>query len=202
MPSAERKVEKREKIVPALRDGLFAGYRFHTGGKWTGQCQVIDSEAFSQVHQNIGRCACVHAVSEIYVPGSAGDDQESHPTFPVADGLLKEALASEDESSEEFISVIDDLQTEIGETLMSSERPTNDNHLDNAGGDDIGAEDGAVASDEAVSNRDSWVIEGDFLVRRHVLPRTTLFSPLDCPEDSLPIPLENIEVLRTTEPEF
>ena len=92
--SAESEVEKRKEIDPALRDGLFMGYRFHTGGKWTGQYQVIDSEAFSQVHKNIGRCAYVHAVGEIYVPGSAGDNHESHPTFPVADGLLQEAPAA------------------------------------------------------------------------------------------------------------
>ena len=200
--SAERDVEKIGKIDSSLRDGLFVGYRFHPSGKWTGQYQVIDSEAFSQVHQNTGRCAYVHAVSEIYVPGSAGDDQEAHPTVPVAEGLVKEALASEDESSEEFVSKVEDLHTEIEETLMNSERSNNYNHLDNAGGDDIGAEDGAVASDEAVSNRDSWIIDGDFLVRRHKLPRTTLFSPLDCLEDPPPILLESIEVLRTTKPEF
>ena len=89
LPSAEREVEKREKIDPALRDGVFVGYRFHTGGKWTGQYCVLDFEAYSQIPHNTGRCAYVHAVSEIYVPGSAGDDQDIHPTFPVAEGLLK-----------------------------------------------------------------------------------------------------------------
>ena len=34
------------------------------------------------------------------------------------------------------------------------------------------------------------------------MPRATLFSPLDCPEDLPPIPLESIEVLRATKPEF
>ena len=33
LPSAEREVEAREKMDPALRDGLFVGYRFHTGDK-------------------------------------------------------------------------------------------------------------------------------------------------------------------------
>ena len=89
-------------------------YRFHPGGKWTGQYQVIDSEASSQVQQNTCRCAYVHAVSEIYVPGSAGDDRDVHPTFPMAEGLLKEALASEDEPSEEFFSAIEDLQADMG----------------------------------------------------------------------------------------
>ena len=37
LPSAEREVEKREKIDPSLRDGLFVGYRQHTGGKWAEQ---------------------------------------------------------------------------------------------------------------------------------------------------------------------
>ena len=144
----------------------------------------------------------MHAVSEIYVPGSAGDDQDVHPTFPVAEGLLKEAQVTEDEeSAEEFVSKVEDLQTDIEETLMSSDRPNND-HLDNAGGDDIEAENGADASDLAVPHQDSWVIEGDFLVRKHALPRTTLFSPMDCPEDPPPIPLESIEVLRTTKPQF
>ena len=120
----------------------------------------------------------MHAVSEVYVPGSAGDDPESHPTFPVAAGLLKEAEPEEDESAEEFVSKVEDLQTEMEETLLSSSRP-NKEHLDNAGGDDIEAENGAEASEPAVPNQDSWVIEGDFLVRKHALPRNKLFSPLD-----------------------
>ena len=50
--------------------------------------------------------------------------------------------------------------------------------------------------------RTAGLIEGDCLVRKHRLPRTTLFSPLDVPDDPPPIAAENIEVLRITKPIF
>ena len=59
--------------------------------KWTKQYNVIDCEAYSKIQSGTGRTAYVHAVSEIYVPGSAGDDKDQHPTFPVAGGLLQDA---------------------------------------------------------------------------------------------------------------
>jgi len=149
---------------------------------------VIDSEAYSQIPKGSGSSAYVRAVSEIYVPGSAGDDQDVHPTWPVAEGHLTEAAASEDESAEENVSNVEDLQTDIAETLISSERPENHKDLNNAGGVDIDAEDADTESGQPVLDQDSWAIEGDYLVRKHILPRTTLFSPLDCPED--PPPLE------------
>jgi hypothetical protein len=120
LPSAEREVEAREKMDPALRDGIFVGYRFHTGGKWTEQYNVMDYDAYSKIPSGTGRTAYVHAVSEIYVPGSAGDDMEKHPTFPVAEGLLDEAVASNDEESgEELITnAVEDLQTDLADTLQ------------------------------------------------------------------------------------
>ena len=57
-------------------------------------------------------------------------------------------------------------------------------------------------SEQPATDQDSWVVEGDYLVRRHLVPRTTLFSPLDCPDEPPPIPIRNIEVLRTTKPRF
>ena len=32
LPHAEREVEQREKLDPSLRDGIFVGYRSHSGG--------------------------------------------------------------------------------------------------------------------------------------------------------------------------
>ena len=48
LPHAEREVEMREKIDPSLRDGIFVGYRSHSGGKWAGQYEVIDSDAYAK----------------------------------------------------------------------------------------------------------------------------------------------------------
>ena len=97
IPSAGREVEKRQKLDASLRDGIFVGYRFHTGGKWTEQYQVLDCEAYSEIQKGTGYMAYVHSVGEIYVPGSAGDDSEQHPTFPVADGRLREAETIDDD---------------------------------------------------------------------------------------------------------
>ena len=66
---------------PALRDGIFVGYRLHTGGEWTEQHQVLDCEAYSEIEQCLVYMAYVHSVSEIYIQGSAGDDPGKHPTL-------------------------------------------------------------------------------------------------------------------------
>ena len=208
LPHAEREVEQREKLDPSLRDGIFVGYRSHSGGKWTGQYEVLDCDAYAKVAGGSGRKAYVHAVSEVYIPGSAGDDQEKHPTFPVADGRLSEAAptADDEESSEELVNNVESLQTEMEETLLSSTRASHDhdpNGPQNAGG--VGDRANETAEEESaagVSDQDSWRIEGDYLVRVHLVPRTTLFSPVDVPNDPPPIDVRHIEVLRTTKPPF
>ena len=53
LPSAEKEVEKREKLESSLRDAIFIGYRMHTGGRWTGQYQLIDAEAFTEVAKTV-----------------------------------------------------------------------------------------------------------------------------------------------------
>jgi hypothetical protein len=196
LPNAEREVEKRQKMDPALRDGIFVGYRLHTGGKWTEPYQVLDCEAYSEIQKGSGRTDYVHSVSEIYIPGSAGDDLQKHPTFPIADGLLKETTApADEESAEETVDKVEDLQTDLAETLLTSERPniTNLDPADNAGGDGISSiEEGTTESDDQqLSTNECWAIAGDYLVRKHRLPRTTLFSPTDVPDDLPPIAIES-----------
>ena len=93
----------------------------HTGGRWTGQYQIIDAEAYTQVEQGTGRLAYVHSVSEIYIPGSAADVPEQFPTFPVAEGTLRERLAEgqrlETTPATESRN-LEELQTEYTETLV------------------------------------------------------------------------------------
>ena len=95
--------------------------------------------------------------------------------------------------------------TDFEETLLSSQRATHHEDPDpqNAGG--VGSSANETAGDESsagISDQDSWRIEGDYLVRVHRVPRTTLFSPLEVPNDLPPIDVQNLEVLRTTKPVF
>ena len=78
----------------------------------------------------------MHYVSEIYVPGSAGDDHEKHPTYLVAEGLLRDAKAESDvESVEGPAGDVFDLATDMGETLLSPQRPSEESpDASNAGG--------------------------------------------------------------------
>ena len=209
-------MEKREKIDAVLRNGIFVGYRMHTGGVWTNQYQVIDAEAYEEILGGSGRTAYVHSVSEIYIPGSSGDDNDKHPTFPVAEGTFREKQPSDSEIAittaaerPETAESLEELRTDISETLPSSERPVDNlpDDLDpapNAGGVDGEDTNGEATTGNrsAVTNQDCWSLEGDYLVRRHLKPRTTLFSPLDVPDDPPPIEAKFIEVLRTTKPLF
>ena len=44
---------------------------------------------------------------------------------------------------------------------------------------------------------DSWIIRGDYVVRKHVVPRQELFAPYDA-DDAPPVPLADIDCYRWT----
>ena len=46
LPSSKRELDEKNKCSPHMRDGIFVGYRMHSGGIWTGQYQVIDAVRF------------------------------------------------------------------------------------------------------------------------------------------------------------
>ena len=154
----------------------------------------IRSEAYSEIQHGSNRCAYEHAVSEICIPGSAADDQEDFPTFPDAIGVLQEAqttTASEDSQLSITTTTIDninDLATTIDEVQPSSVRPAFLSDEDAYPGSSEGLESGNTeTTTPAPLDRDSWSIQGDYLVRTHKVPRTTLFTPLEVPEDPPPI---------------
>ena len=75
-----------------MRDGIFVGYRMHTGGVWTGQYQVIDVPRCQERRVDQNDLAYDHGINEIYVPGDAADDKEEPLQFPVRSGLWKESV--------------------------------------------------------------------------------------------------------------
>ena len=148
LPNAERELEKREKLDASLRTGIFVGYRMHSGGRWTGQYTVLDAEAFSGIAQGSNRCAYEHAVTEIYVPGSSGDDQEKL-SFPVADGDISEAKVAASHSEDQIANGVQndpkDLSITIEEAFISSDRPTTF----------LGEDDVYPASNDGLESRDA-----------------------------------------------
>ena len=61
----------------------------------------------------------------------------------------------------------------------------------------------AEGGDAPVSqDQDTWLIEGDYIVRKHKVPRTALFSPTDVPDEPPPIDIKHVEVFRITCPGF
>ena len=87
MPSAKRELDEMSKFDGKLRDGIFVGYRMHSGGIWSGQYLVLDAARFQEQRPDHGHLAYDHGVNQIYFPGTAVDDQPEHLQFPVAAGL-------------------------------------------------------------------------------------------------------------------
>ena len=194
------------KFDRKLRDGIFVGYRMHCGGKWSGQYLVLGATRFQEQRPDHGHLAYDHGVNEIYVPGTAVDDKQDSLQFPVADGLWLE------HGTVHSIDHRQSLRTTEEEALPTSVRPIDENPdgerpADNAGGHDDDA-DASTPTDELgdqaplPSLKDTWELQGDYLVRVHRIPRTTLFAPWMDGTDDIPIAVRHIEVSRTTNPVF
>ena len=205
LPSAKRELDEQAKFDSKLRDGIFVGYRMHTGGVWANQYLILDATRFREQVPEHGYLAYDHGVNEIYIPGSAIDDNQDTLQFPVASGLWLEA------GTPRPIDPTKGLTTSEEETLPSSQRPvstSNGDDPDNPGGVDGDQDESTPTADDDGQRspepvlRDSWEIQGDVLVRVHNVPRTSLFAPWMETHDPPPVDIRHIEVSRTTQPVF
>ena len=184
----------------------------HSGGLRTGQYFAIDAERFQELREDQAHVAYDHGVSEIYIPGTATNDKEERLQFPVASGLWKEAGPV----VQEPLPPVDPhelWQTTEDEVLPSSQRPASATDVDSVDPSDAGGHgvqpDGAHADADVVlaptvaDPKDCWSIQGDYLVRIHNVPRTTMFAPwMVSDDDAPPVPIRHLEVSRTTNPKF
>lgn len=180
LPSAKGELDAMSKFDSKLRDGIFVGYRMHSGGTWSGQYLVLDATRFQEQRPDHGHLAYDHGVNEIYVPGTATDDNQGPLQLPVATGLWLE------HGTDRSIDQRQSLRTTEEEALPTSIRPSDDNgddpHDSTAGGHDGDAD--ASSPDDLQSDqsplpalKDTWEMQGDYLVRIHRIPRRTLFAP-------------------------
>ena len=150
LPSSTRELSERQKFDPVLRDGIFCGYRMHSGGIWSGQYLVIDAERFQEQQSSNMHTAYEHGVCEVYIPGSAADDKEEEMQFPCRTGLWKEKDPIVDPSVDDLDGT---LQTQDDDVLPSLEReavPDGEDGLpQNAGGPGTDPDGAVIDADSA-----------------------------------------------------
>ncbi len=204
LPNSSRELKKRDKLDASLRDGIFLGYRMHTGGRWTGQYYVVDYDRLLETADS-KICAIPTSVSELYVPGTAADDSTTFPQFPAAAGTVSGRTSESPGSglTDDTRTDPDDLAVEPDECKPSHERLADENQNTEINGDEEADSERELGRDSPrADDRDTWSVQGSYLVRTHNRPRTALFSPLEAADDLPPIDLKHIDVARTTRPIF
>ena len=159
-----------KKVLP----GLFLGYALYAEGIWKGDVLIADLEELETMDASEMYSRRLNA-KEVIFP------KQGEFIFPIANGRIKTLGGDQDLRTYTLVrhrpiqgeSIIDIL----GETEGSLPQPQDS--LPDAG--------------EAIN--DFWSMSGSFIYRHHVEPRVKLYSPR---EESFPIPLEYIDVSRTT----
>ena len=202
-PSAAREVDELQQIASNLKEGLFMGYDMHSGGLWKGSCLIIDKDRYCERKEEHNFRAYVHSVAELYPPGSAADDKECPISFPVADGLWREARAPNVEdpgdSQEPMPTDAEEaVPSALREVALAQESTEDANHP----GEEIWIQLKLRQGMETFPGP-SIATPGRFRVTTWYACCTTLFTPLEVIDtDPPPVPMEHLEVTWLTKPEF
>ena len=177
-----------ENITPQLRKithesinfgkkvllGFFLGYALYAGRIWKGDVLIADLEELETMDVSDIHSKRLNA-KEVMFP------KEGEFTFPIADGRIK--TPGEDQA----------LRTS---TLIRPRPNQGEGHIDfleESEGSFPQPYDSLLVAGEAM--HDFWSMSGSFVYRHHVEPRVEFYSPR---EESFPIPLKYIDVIRTT----
>ena len=153
---------------------LFLGFVTYAGGIWKGDVQIADLEELETMDASEIYSKRLNA-KEVIFP------KEGELIFPITDGRIK-TLGGDQE-----------LRTS---TLVRHRPIQGEGHIDFLGeseGSLPQPQDSLLDAGEAIN--DFWSMSGSFKYRHHVEPRVKLYSPR---EESFPIPLQFIDVYRTT----
>ena len=164
------------KFGATMRPGIFMGYHFHSGGKWSRDYLVIDSDAYS-THPG-RRNAHVHRVREIA--------QQGNIRSPIAEGILSHADPIFDE------------HRSLSDRAFGEPATADADEADARGGPALAPPaESEVTTGPRLPDTDYWETRGNVLVRVHVQPRTRMFCPIDA-EDLPPGHIEAYDVIRET----
>ena len=170
-------LSRLHQFGPKVLPSVFLGYVLSAGGIWKGDIMVADIEALEKMDASELHARRVNA-KEVLTPMKV-----ENFIFPIADGTVK--------ISGEY----QDLRTS---TLIrdSPDRGEEQDHLrgESDGSSSTARQDSSWYDGEAKNGFGS--ISGDFIYRHHVELRVKLHVPT---EESFPIPLKYIDVIRTTD---
>ena len=162
-----------KKVLP----GLFLGYALYAGGIWKSDILVADIEEVETMDASEIYSKRLNA-KEVIFPKEKGKI-----IFPIVDGRIKPLGGDQD------------LRTS---TLVRHRPIQRESNIDFLGESELSLpqpQDSLPEAGEAIN--DFWSMSGNFIYRHHVEPRVKLYSTR---EESFPIPLKDIEVSRTTQP--
>ena len=157
----------------SITRNFFIGYALIAGRIWKGDILIADNEELEQLD-----------ASEIYprrlnAKGFLRSQKKGEFVSPVADGSAK--LSGRDYAFQE--------PTRRRESTVRRENRSGESHGDR---EEFRPEE---TKDDAAIHQDFWSIQGDFIYHHHVEPGVQLYVPN---EESFPIPLKYIDVLRST----
>ena len=189
-----------------MRSGIFFGYHQKLGGRWSGDLWIADWEQMERathpthiVPTRIRRGDVVAnklangkfrfpiaegALMLNYIKHRYADVDNSHKEFRTASQIAQsgERAARDRLAGQDVDSEVADRVDPVQDKLLSDSTQGNSLHLDPDG--------------SHPAQNDYWTMPNhDLLIRWHVVPRTSLFTPTT---DDCPLPLEWLDILRET----
>ena len=153
--------------------GIFLGYALLAGGIWKGDILVADIEELEKLDASEIYPRRLNAI-EVLISHKDGEF-----VFLVADGSA--TLSGRDD--------------EVQQPTLRREHTVRRENLSGESQGDREESHSEETKDEAETQEDFWSIQGDFIHRHHIEPRVQLYVPK---EESFPIPLKYIDVIRST----
>ena len=183
----------------------FVGYHLHSGGRWSGDCLVLDTERYAK-NPDTGHDH-LHRIKDIVVLAGRW-------VFPVKEGLLRHRNPeAHDQIHHDTSRPLGEIPVDDPLSLFPAEwddpssaphpkpdLPDASHHTGRPDSPHLPESDLPEAAEPAAAapQQDYWELRGDIIIRHIQVPLTQLFRPTDDLE-GIPVPVDRIDVTRDFE---
>ena len=196
-PYSDKDIARLHKFGSNMLPGIFLGYVQQSGGGWSGDLRVLDQEQIenaldiSEIHERRLKAAEV----EVLMDGE-------NFRFPLADGSLKQPDVPVRIARPRRMNLQRIVDESAVDLFYDDDDDNNENPLpghandgDISAGRDAELESPSQSAGGENAEQDFWSMSGDLITRWHRTPRLKMYVP---DENTFPIPLKYIDVVRTT----